>query len=120
MYKQLQLHRNSTVIKKKSFTQHAYCVYKDVFPPSVKIYTFTFYCQNTLFMADSKILEMLRGLSDQAGAQPFSQCMVLYWTLFMVLSCFYGGETMMYSFIMVIMIFGILFVIGHLFVSFKR
>ena len=45
MYKQLQLHRNSTVIKKKSFTQHAYCVYKDVFPPSVKIYTFTLHCQ---------------------------------------------------------------------------
>ena len=108
MYTQLQLHRNSTVIKKKSFTQHAYCVYKDVFPPSVKIYTFTFYCQNILFMADSKIYEMLRGLSDQAGAQPFSQCTVVYWIVFLVSSLYFGRETFFYNLIMVIMIFALL------------
>ena len=64
---------------------------------------------NTFVMADSKTLEILHSLSDQAGAQPFSQCTVLYWTLFMVLSGFYGRETMMYSFIMVIMIFALIY-----------
>ena len=64
---------------------------------------------NTFVMADSKTLEILHSLSDQAGAQPFSQCTVWCWALFMFSSFFYGRETVMYSFMWVIMMFALIY-----------